>query len=148
MAATGRGQTSEGEKPRDGSAWNKADRAKAEQGVERLRKPVDAAQSGQVSPAQVAAFIRRRRRAKEPQGRVARDGPGPRRATWEHHERTDAAHTLDASEGHERMWVELHCTTPGRGIEDREGRVPSAFCCKAERARKQDQGGGAEPIGR
>jgi aryl-alcohol dehydrogenase-like predicted oxidoreductase len=66
VAATGRGTTSEGAKPRDGSAWNKADRAKAEQGVERLRKPEDAAQPGQVSPAQVAAFIRRRRRATNP----------------------------------------------------------------------------------
>jgi hypothetical protein len=48
------------------------------------------------------------------------------------HARTDTAHTLDASEGQERMWVELHCTTPGRGIEDRKGRVPWMFCCKAE----------------
>lgn len=66
------GETSESRTPRTDSAWNKAEKAQAEEGVKRLRKPVGAAQSGQVNPAQVASCAEIRRRGNKPHGRVIR----------------------------------------------------------------------------
>jgi hypothetical protein len=47
------------------------ERFRAEQSVERSRKPEDAAQPGEVSPVWVAARCRKRRRAAKPHGSVA-----------------------------------------------------------------------------
>ena len=66
------GETSGSRTPWTDSAWNKAEKAQAEQNVKRLRKPEGAAQSGEVNPAQVASCAETRRRGKKPHGRVIR----------------------------------------------------------------------------
>jgi hypothetical protein len=76
----------------------------AEQSVERLRKPEDVAQPGGASPVQVAAISWRRRRAANPMGGSFVGTAGSRRTGSRcNNGHIDSIHTLDASEGHERM---------------------------------------------
>jgi hypothetical protein len=106
--------------------------SRAEEGVKGLRKPEDAAQPGQASPAPVAARYLMRCRGRNPR-RVCPPATArcsARRACAG--ERSDSGHTLQPSEAHERIRLEsIHSSRPGptgtprrptpQGEEAREG---------------------------